>query len=99
MNDLDKILSYLTINKSRYQRDFHLTKIGVFGSLVRKEENSTSDIDLIVEFEEDTADLYSIKHSLREELQSQFGRSVDICREKYLNPYFKSSVLAEARYV
>jgi predicted nucleotidyltransferase len=98
MNDLDQILSYLATNKDRLQRDYHLTKIGVFGSIVRNDQNSNSDIDLIVEFEENTPDLYSIKRNLRTEIQNKFRRSVDIFKEKYLNPFFKNRAIAEARY-
>ncbi|MGD2034175.1 MAG: nucleotidyltransferase domain-containing protein [Bacteroidales bacterium] len=99
MSDLDQILNYLESNKDRLQRDYHLTKIGIFGSMVRDDQNSNSDIDLIVEFEENTPDLYTLKQNLRTEIQSKFRRSVDICREKYLNPFFKKRVISEARYV
>ncbi|MBE0638117.1 MAG: nucleotidyltransferase family protein [Bacteroidales bacterium] len=99
MNDLDQILSFLATNKDRFQKDYHLTKIGVFGSIVRNEQNTNSDIDLIVEFEENTPDLFSIKKNLRAEIQNKFNRSVDLCREKYMHPFFKDSVIAEARYV
>lgn len=30
---------------------FHVKKIGIFGSFVRNEENETSDIDMLVEFD------------------------------------------------
>ena len=45
------ILNYLSDNKRRLQDDYHLTKIGLFGSVARGEQNDSSDIDLIVEFE------------------------------------------------
>jgi uncharacterized protein len=99
MDDLHQIMSYLQSNKARLQREYHLTKIGVFGSLARNDQNLDSDIDLIVEFEENTPDLYSIKQNLRAEIKNIFKRPVDICREKYLNPFFKKRVISEARYV
>ncbi|MFC2089829.1 nucleotidyltransferase family protein [Bacteroidota bacterium] len=99
MSDLPQILYYLESNKDRLKKEYHLTKIGVFGSLVKEDYNDDSDIDLIVEFEVNTQNLYTLKKKLRHELQSTFSRSVDICREKYLNPFFKSAVISEARYV
>lgn len=99
MDDLNQIMSYLQANKERLQREFHLTKIGVFGSVARNDHNVKSDIDLIVEFEENTPDLYSIKQNLSAEIRNKFKRPVDICREKYLNPIFKKIVMSEAIYV
>jgi predicted nucleotidyltransferase len=99
MDDLNQIMSYLQTNKDRLKREYHLTKIGIFGSVARNDHNLNSDIDLIVEFEENTPDLYSIKQNLRTEIRNKFKRPVDICREKYLNPFFKKRVISEARYV
>lgn len=99
MSDLDNILAYLLLNKDRYYKEYHLQKIGIFGSIARNEQNENSDIDLIVEFKKDTADLYSIKQLIKQELEEKFNRSVDICREKYLKPYFKKQIQREAKYV
>jgi len=93
-----QILDYLSLNKDRYQKEFHLKRIGIFGSVARDEQTNNSDIDLIVEFEENTPDLYNIKLKIKNEIQSQFNLSVDICREKYINPIFKSQILSEAKY-
>ena len=99
MSEVNQILNYLEDNKDRLKKEYHLTKIGIFGSLVRNEQSPDSDIDLIVEFEENTHDLYAVKNKLRDEIQKVFMRSVDICREKYLNPFFKNIIKSEARYV
>jgi len=98
MIDSNKILYYLSSNKSRLEKEYHLVKIGIFGSIAREEQNDNSDIDLIVEFEENTPDLYSVKQRLKNEIQSIFNRPVDICREKYIKPFFKQQILSEAKY-
>lgn len=98
MIDLKQILSYLSSNKARFRKEYHLTRIGVFGSIARGEQGSGSDIDVIVEFEENTRDLYAIKQRLKKELQSKFNIPVDICREKYIKPIFKNLILSEAKY-
>ena len=98
MIEVNQILYYLSSNKSRLERDYHLKKIGVFGSIARGEQHNKSDIDLIVEFEDNTLDLYSIKQKLKKEIQSEFNLPVDICREKYINPIFKNQILSEAKY-
>lgn len=98
MVDSKQLLVYLSSNKERYQKEYHLIRIGIFGSVARGEQNNKSDIDLIVEFEDDTPDLYTIKQKLRNEIQSKFNLPVDICREKYIKPIFKSQILSETRY-
>ncbi len=98
MIDSNKILFYLTSNKNRLEKEYHLVKIGVFGSIARGEQNELSDIDLIVEFENNTPDLYSIKQRLKNEIQSKFNLPVDICREKYIKPVFRQQILSEAKY-
>ena len=99
MKDAYQILEYLASNKDRLMRKYHLTKIGVFGSMARGEESDQSDIDLIVEFDNQVKDLYWIKEQLRAEINRKFNRPVDICREKYINPRIKKHILSHARYV
>jgi predicted nucleotidyltransferase len=98
MIELNQILFYLSSNKSRLEKVYHIKKIGVFGSIARGEQNSISDIDLIVEFEDNTPDLFSIKQQLRDEIHAKFHLPVDICREKYIKPIFRNQILAEAKY-
>lgn len=99
MRETNNILSYLQNNKERLLHDYHLTKIGLFGSIAREDQREASDIDIIVEFEPDTADLYSLKLNLKKEIQSKFNRPVDICRLKYIKPIFKKQIQSEVRYV
>lgn len=98
MIDSDKILYYLTSNKDRLESEYHLVKIGLLGSIARGEQNEKSDIDLIVEFKDNTPDLYSIKQKLKNEIQAKFNLPVDICREKYIKPIFRQQILSEAKY-
>ena len=99
MVNSEKILSYLASNKKRLKNEYHLIKIGIFGSIAREENNDESDIDLVVEFEENTPDLYNLKQKLRSEIQSRFNMPVDICREKYIKPIFREQILSEVKYV
>jgi uncharacterized protein len=99
MIDSKQILFYLTTNKDRFQKEYHLTRIGIFGSIARGDQGQNSDLDLIVEFEEGTLDLYTIKQNLRKEIQSEFNLSVDICREKYIKSFFRNQILSEVKYV
>jgi len=98
MANSKQILNYLASNKDRFQKEFHLIRIGIFGSIARGEHSDESDIDLIVEFEEGTDNLYDLKQKLKSEIQSRFRMPVDICREKYIKSFFKTQILSETLY-
>ena len=94
-----QILEYLSANKQDISQKYHLKKLGIFGSYARSEQTSESDLDLLVEFEENTPDLTDKKEFLRKEIQSIFHVHVDICREKYIKPIFRQQILTDAIYV
>jgi hypothetical protein len=94
----DQILSFLSQNKKLFQDKFHIVRIGLFGSYARGEQNINSDIDLLVEFEDNTQDLYELKIQLKDFFKKNIGIEVDICREKYIKPRIKNSILKETVY-
>jgi predicted nucleotidyltransferase len=93
-----QILSFLRENKDMFQREFHISKLGLFGSHARGDANEESDIDLLIEFDGEV-DIFETKLMIRELIKSKFNREVDICREKYLKPYAKDKILSEVIYV
>lgn len=93
------ILNFLSREKVSLQDRFRITKIGLFGSYARGEETPESDIDIILEFMPNTENLSEIKSSLKQLIMNEFGKSVDLCREKYLKPYYRDQVLKSAIYV
>ncbi len=99
MSENKTIIDYLSLNKDRFQKEYHITKLGIFGSIARNDFSKESDIDIIIEFEDNTPELYSIKEKLRQEISLEFNRQVDICREKYIKPIFKNQIISEAIYV
>lgn len=99
VNTKKEILTFLSRNKKIFRDQFHIIRIGLFGSYARGEQNKESDIDLIVEFEENTQNLYDLKLQLKDFFRSNLGVEVDICREKYIKPWIKKSILEEAIYV
>lgn len=93
------ILKFLGENKEYLQKKFHLTKVGIFGSFARNEQNSHSDVDLIIERSPNAKNIFDTDWELQELLKKQFNRNVDICTEKYIKPYAKSYILRDAIYV
>ena len=98
MKTRDQILSFLSQNKKLFRDKFHIVRIGLFGSYARGEQNLNSDIDLLVEFEDNTQDLYDLKIQLKDFFKKNIGLEVDICREKYIKPRIKNSILKETVY-
>jgi len=99
MIEQSQIINYLTANKQHLSQKYRLRKLGIFGSYARGEQTPVSDLDMLVEFEDNTPDLYDKKMLLREEIQSVFHVHVDICREKYIKPVFRQQILSDAIYV
>ena len=99
MVNQSQILGYLSENKQKFALKYQLKKLGIFGSYARNEQMPESDLDLLVEFEENTPDLMDKKEFLRKEIQSIFDIHVDICREKYIKPIFRQQILSDAIYV
>ena len=99
MKTRDQILTFLSENKKLFRDKYHIIRIGLFGSYARGDQNINSDIDLLVEFEENTQDLYDLKLQLKDFFQIKLGIEIDICREKYIKPRIKKSILKETVYV
>jgi len=98
MTTRDQILSFISQNKKMLREKYHITRIGLFGSYAREEQKATSDIDLLVEFEENTQDLYDLKIQIKDFFRNKFGIETDICREKYIKPRIKKTILKETLY-
>lgn len=78
-------------------KQFGIQKIGIFGSVVRGEDNLDSDIDILVEFspEEKTFDNYM---GLKHYLESLFKRKVDLVTTDGIHPLIRKNVLREVVY-
>ena len=93
------ILQFLQINKILFKERYNVVKIGIFGSYSREEQTENSDIDIIVEFGENTEDLFDKKYDLREYLKAAFKKNIDLCREGAIKPLFKPIILKDVIYV
>ena len=92
-------MDFLIQNKQYFRERFSIVKIGLFGSYAKDEQTDGSDIDLIVEFEKNTPNLFDVKAELKSFIKEQFDIQVDIAREKYLKPIYIESILKETIYV
>ncbi len=99
MTSREEILNFLKEHKTEFQGQYHIYKIGLFGSYAPNEQKQNSDIDLIFEFDETASGLFQIKEKVRELISNKFGTKVDLCREKYIKSYFKESILKDAIFI
>ncbi len=79
---------------NRICRDLPVKRLGVFGSVLRKDFGPSSDIDVLVVFDTDSkANLFDKYFELKERLEEVFGREVDLIVDKpFRNPIFRNSV-------
>jgi len=92
-----KAINLLKKHEQTIRQKFHVKKIGIFGSFARNEENETSDIDILVEFDPGckTFDNYM---ELKYFIEGIFGRSVDLVTVAALKPQLKENILREVIY-
>lgn len=72
--------------------------MGLFGSLVRGEPDSDSDIDILVEFEPGYKSLDNFVQ-LASFLEELFGRRVELVTPEALSPYIGPDILQEVENV
>ena len=72
-----------------------IEEFALFGSVLRDDFSSDSDIDVLVEFEPDHTPGLAF-FAIQEELSSILGREVDLNTYEFLSQYFRDRVVAEA---
>ena len=72
---------------------YQVRELAVFGSVLRPDFDSTSDVDFLVTFEPDCkCDLFDLS-DLAQELEGIFGRHVDLVEKAALkNPFRKKNI-------
>jgi len=75
-------------------RENGMKNIRIFGSFVRGEERPDSDVDLLVEIDEDRTlfDVIRFKHSVEELL----GRKVDVISDRAVHEMLKEEIIDKA---
>jgi len=89
------ILNFLKTNKQLLNDKYNVTKIGLFGSYATDQATDLSDIDLVVSMPSEF-DLY---YDLKEFLEAQFKKNIDLGMEKSIRPFIKESIKKDIIYV
>lgn len=95
---LDGIKEALKRRYDYLKERFGVKEIGIFGSYVRKEQEESSDIDILVEFKDGyrTFDNYM---DLKFYLEELLGLRVDLVSKDALKPRLRPYILEEIVYV
>lgn len=95
--DLSDIKTRLANERSTLEK-YHIKSIGIFGSFVRGEQRPKSDIDILVEFDDDDMDLFTFIE-VKDYLSRRLGRKVDLVMKDTLKPYIGKRILDEVVYL
>ena len=91
------ILNFLKTEKEFLRNEFGVVNIGLFGSFSRGKQRADSDIDMIVEFEENKKNIHSF-FRLKRFLEKEFSKKVDLGLENTLKPVVKDKIKEDIIY-
>jgi len=97
MKTVEEIKEILTDHKKELTDNFNVENIGIFGSYVKRQQKQTSDIDILVEFEEPVGLLSFV--GLKNHLSDLLGVEVDLVMKNALRPRIGKRILKEVVYV
>ena len=94
------MLPNITLHQTELSRicdRFGVKRLELFGSALREDFSSSSDLDFLVEFEpEHPMSMFDRYFGLKEALEQLFQRPVDLIERKAIqNPYFRQAVEQE----
>ncbi len=83
---------------AEFCRRHHIRKLSLFGSILRDDFTSDSDVDVLVEFESGQTPGLAF-FGLQDELTAMLAHHVDLHTPSFLSKYFRTEVLAEAEAI
>ena len=96
---LDQLIDNLKSLLPKLQDQYRIRSLGVFGSYVRGEETETSDLDLLVDFEQDSSIGLIKICGLENYLTQQLGIQVDLTLLNELKSQPSQQILSEVVYL
>ena len=94
-SNLESIISILKEHKAELKERYGVREIGIFGSYIRGGYREKSDLDVLVEFEED-AKIGLLKFvNLENYLSDLIGHKVDLVEKSALKPRIGKNILRE----
>jgi len=98
ISSANEVIAYLKKNRKFFHEMFGVTRIGIFGSFVRGEQTSSSDIDIVVEMEKGKKNLHNFLQ-LKRLLEKETARKIDLGLEHSLKPAIRDKIKEQIIYV
>ncbi|GEL77054.1 nucleotidyltransferase family protein [Tenuibacillus multivorans] len=93
--NIDNLNHRLQHVKPILKEEYHVSKIGYFGSYARNEQTDDSDIDILVEFSKPVGlEFIELKHYL----EGALNKKVDLVTARALKPQIRDQILQEVIY-
>jgi predicted nucleotidyltransferase len=96
VQDKEQVLAFLK-SHARELQELGVKRCGLFGSFLRGQQNSRSDIDLLVEFEPEQKSFDNFMR-LAFFLEETLGRKVELVTPESLSPYIGPQIMREVEY-
>lgn len=96
MNNLSTIQKKLQVIKPLLADKYYVSELGLFGSVVRNDFTSDSDIDIMVDFSRPIGIEFV---DLADELEAYLNRKVDLVSKRGIKPQYFEAIQQELVYV
>ena len=97
VTSLEEIKEIIEQHRPELESQFHVEKIGVFGSYARGDQKKISDVDFLVSFDESIS-LFTLG-GLYEYLKEIMGTNIDVVPIEDLRPEFSDGVMKDVVYI
>lgn len=98
ISSIDEIVEYLKKNKSFLYDRFGVTRMGIFGSFVRRAQVASSDIDMVVDIEKARKNIHNFLQ-LKRFLEKELEKKIDLGFEHSLKPIIRNKIREQIIYV
>ena len=99
MNKLEQIKHKLNQNLPLIKHSYQISQIGIFGSYIRGEATTSSDLDILVEFEPQARFGLLTFCKLENYLSELLDIKVDLVMKDSLKPNISKNILQEVVYL
>lgn len=92
--------AFLPIKKIvEFCKKHHISSLALFGSILTSNFESASDVDFLVNFERQHVPTLFDVVDMERELTAIIGRKADLRTANDLSPYFRDTVVSQARVI
>jgi len=90
---IENLIKKIKEHRKELEKEFGIIEIKIFGSYVKNQQTSKSDLDIIVEFKETPGFIKFMK--IEEYLSNLLGVKVDLLTKEGISPYIRKYVEKE----